>query len=615
MHLIVEPGGRRIRFRHGMTLREILAEHDIFFPHPCGGRGACGHCRVEFQQKAPEATPVERKLLGEEQLARGVRLSCRTHPEDGSVVRLLGAEQNQFVFTLNDQTATAVSVDPAVRKVTLKIELPTIQKQGDDLDSLLEQLRLNGIIFESPGPRIPPGLLRRLPAILQSEPGLVTVTCDEQGLIELEPGDTREQLRGVALDIGTTTLAARLVDLSTGTVLSQTATLNSQSSLGLDVINRIEYCRQEPQGLQRLQERVLEDMRSMLRRLLDDSAAQPESVAQVVVVGNPTMMHLLLGVNPRSIALSPYTPVWTRTLRVTADRLGLSLASGCEVVVAPAVSAYVGADVLAGVVASRLAEQEKLSLLIDVGTNGEIVLGHRGRLLAAATAAGPAFEGAQISCGTWAAPGAIDQVSIDDTVQLRTVEGAAPIGICGTGLVDATAELLRLGIIHPGGRLLPRDNIGPLAAPVAERLLQVNGQPAFYLADSAGQRLALTARDIRQVQLAKGAIQAGVRILMREMGVRYEDIEQVFLAGSFGQKLRAANLQRLGLLAEIESSKIQPIGNSALAGAQLALVSRDDLARMDELQGQIEYIELSAYPGFTDAYTDALPFAETPLPA
>ncbi len=608
VYVTLEPGGRQTGFQAGATLREILTEHDIFFAHPCGGRGSCGHCRVEFWQDAPRPTKAEQQRLSKEQLARGVRLSCCTQPKDGSVVTLIGAEQSQFAFDLGEELTVPVTVDPAVSKLTLNLPLPTLDNQGDFLARAMEQLRMNGVAFEGETPRIPRALLSRIPASVQARQGLVTLTYDGQGLVEWEPGDTREQFRGMAIDIGTTTVAARLVDLHTGTVQARSATLNSQSSLGVDVINRIEHCRRDPQGLHRLQEQIQDDLRSLLKRLLADAAAAPETVAQVTIIGNATMMHLLLGVDPLSIALSPYTPVWTRTLRVSSETVGLSLASGCEAIIGPAVSAYVGADILAGVIASSIAEQEKMSLLIDVGTNGEIVLGNRKRLMAAATAAGPAFEGAQISCGTWAAPGAIDQVVIDDSVQLHTLEEAPPIGLCGTGLVDVTAALLRHGVVHPGGKMLKREDIAQLPAHLADRLTQVNGQPAFYLADSQGEPLHLTAGDIRQVQLAKGALQAGVKILLQEMDITFQDIEQVFLAGSFGQKLQVPNLQRLGLLAEIDPAKIRGIGNSALAGAQLMLLSKAHRRRMEELRGQIEYVELSAYEGFADAYSDALPF-------
>lgn len=610
MYLILEPEGKRIRFRAGATLQEILAEHNLFFAHPCGGRATCGHCRALFKEHAPEPTAPEKKWLTEEQLALGLRLSCCTHPVDGSIISLVGAEQTKFVFALGDDTHSPITINPLVKKITLDLELPTLEKQGDYLERVLEQLHLNEVEFEQPIPDVPVGVLEQLPDAVQKHQGLVTATCNARRIIEIEPGDTREEFLGVAIDIGTTSVAARLIDLNTGSILAQAATLNSQSNLGVDVINRIEYCHHTLNGLQILQEKILADLQSLTATLLQQSGTDPESIAQVTLVGNPTMTHLLLGVDPRSIAVSPYTPVWTRMVHLPARELILLLSSGCEAVVGPAVSGYVGSDVLGGVIACGMDQTDELTLLVDVGTNGEMVLGNRERMFAAASPAGPAFEGAQISCGTWAAPGAIDHVIINETVDLHTLEDLPPIGLCGSGLLDVTAELLRLGLVTPMGRMKSKEQLGAIPDFLLEHMHEINQQPAFFLADSQFGPLHLTAQDIRQVQLAKGALQSGIAILMKEMGVTADDIKQIYLAGAFGQKIIKSNLRRLGLLQEMDEGRIRSVGNSALAGAQLMLVSREHLKRLEQLKKQIRYIELSGYPGYMDTFADALQFPQ-----
>lgn len=610
MELILEPKRLKVDYEPGGTLQAILAAHGVFFPHPCGGRGACGQCRVRFIEGAPEPTAVEIKHLTAEQLAQGVRLSCACLPAGNAVVELVGAEQNQFVFELGEEAAVPVTIEPEVRKLSLRLQMPTLEEQGDCLSRIVGQLLLNGIDFETLGPHIPPDLLARIPGAVQAGQRLVTVTFDHDGLVEIEPGDTREQLYGIAIDIGTTTLAARLMNLNTGERLAWIARLNSQSSLGADVVNRIEYSRNNHGGLEALQRRVLDDLHAMVEEALDEAGVAARHVGQIALVGNPTMMHLLLGVDPLSIALSPYIPVWTRSLRLPANQLGFHLASGCKALVGPAASAYLGADILAGVVACGMDLDDRLTLLIDVGTNGEMVLGNKDRMVGASTAAGPAFEGAQIICGTWAAPGAIDQVSFDGDLRIHTLQNKPAIGICGTGLVDVTAELLRTGAVTPMGKMHGPSETDRLPAPIAARLRTLQGQAACYLAGSEKAPLCLTARDVRQVQLAKGAIQAGVAILAREMGVAVEDIDQIYLAGSFGQKLCVPNLQRLGLLRECDPARIKAVGNSALAGAQLMLLSREYNRRLEQLHHTIRYVELSSHPAFTDMFTEAMVFPE-----
>jgi uncharacterized 2Fe-2S/4Fe-4S cluster protein (DUF4445 family) len=610
MYLTLYPGEKRIHFDLGATLQEILAGEDIFFAHPCGGKGTCGHCRVLFRENAPEPTEREKKFLKPDQLNEGMRLSCCTHPAGGSVVELVGGEKTRFTFAMSDETSEPVTLEPLVRKSALDIDIPTLEKQGNFLSRILEKLRPNGFDFRGPVPVIPEGFLQRLPRAIQSSEGHITVTHDDSHLIEIEAGNTRGSFYGLAVDIGTTTLAARLIDMNSGHILTQSATLNSQSKIGIDVVNRIDYCRKDPEGLNSLQNRVLADIKTLVEDMLELKSIDRHQVAQVTIVGNPTMMQLLLGVDPLSIAVAPYSPSWTQTLRVPAEQLGLRLASGCEAVIGPAVSAYVGADVVAGALACGMDHSAEMALLVDVGTNGEMILGNRDRLLAATTAAGPAFEGAQISCGTWAAPGAIDKVQIDGEVKIHTLHREPPIGICGSGLVDATAELLRQEVITMAGRMLDRDSVNHLPEPVARCLQKADGQPAFLLSESRQGPLYLTAGDVRQVQLAKGAIQSGVTILMKEMGITPADIDKVYLAGAFGRAMNKENLRRLGFFQNIEDEKISGIGNSALAGAQLMLLSRKHLERLNRLHDSIEFLELSSYAGFMEAFSDAMMFSE-----
>jgi uncharacterized 2Fe-2S/4Fe-4S cluster protein (DUF4445 family) len=319
-----------------------------------------------------------------------------------------------------------------------------------------------------------------------------------------------------------------------------------------------------------------------------------------------------LGVNPASIAETPYTPVWTEMLQVPAGELGLNLAAGARALLAPCLSGYIGGDVLCGVLMSGMDQSGETSLLIDVGTNGEIVLCHQGKMVAAATAAGPAFEGAQISCGTWAARGAIDRVYAEDgSLGVHTLGDQPPIGLCGTGLVDTTALLVQQGVVNFAGKMLSPEQVDHIPEYLKSRVKLMDNQPAFELEHTPdGRVIQLLARDVRQVQLAKGAIQAGVEILCRESGIAFSEIDKVYLAGSFGKKIVVENLQRLGLLHGIAPEKVLPIGNSSLAGAQMLLLSEQLQERIERLRQNIRYIELSSYAAFTEIFADCMLFPE-----
>lgn len=407
-------------------------------------------------------------------------------------------------------------------------------------------------------------------------------------------------------------MVGALVDLRTGAALQAQSALNTQAIHGADVIARITYAMLEPDGLDVLQSNIRETLTGLIERLLSSAALSRNEVYEIVVAGNATMLHLLLGIDPEAIGVEPFIPALTRAITVRAADLGLHLHPETRLSTLPHLGAYVGADIVAGILATGLARQTDpgYRLFIDVGTNGEIVLGSRDRLIATAAPAGPAFEGAQITCGMRASQGAIEGVKIDDDVRLQIIGGVErPLGLCGSGLVDAVAELLRGGLLNASGLLALREEVeGRLPQKVVERLhLLPNGMRAFRLSDAA-DGIVLTQSDIRALQFAKAAIASGAAVLLEAAGIGVEDLVEVQLAGSFGTYINPASARAIGLVPAVPVERIVAVGNAAGEGAKMALLSYREREAADRIPEFVEYLELSGRPEFNDIFAEALAF-------
>jgi uncharacterized 2Fe-2S/4Fe-4S cluster protein (DUF4445 family) len=398
---------------------------------------------------------------------------------------------------------------------------------------------------------------------------------------------------GVAVDIGTTTVAAYLVDFGTGKVLTAASCLNSQRAWGADVIARIDHAGKDPSNLSYLAELARVDVTGLANRLLASVGAAPESLREISVVGNTTMLHLFAGVDPSGIAVAPFTPAFTALQRKQAADYGLPYPKAF-VTLGPSVAGYVGADLVAGIQAVGLEEREKLSLIIDLGTNGEMALGNRDGIVACATAAGPAFEGAAISCGTGGVAGAIDSLAWNEgRLELTTIGDLSPIGVCGSGIIDAAACLVRGGIA---------DETGAFADPW--------GEEGYPLAGTGGKTIRFTQGDMRQIQLAKAAVAAGIASMLDDKGATLEDIEHVFLAGGFGSYLRPASAATIGLIPPGLLPKVQAVGNAAGHGAVRMLLFKDEARNLSTLAAAVRYLELSGSDFFRDRFVEELFFPE-----
>ncbi|MDD6191041.1 MAG: ASKHA domain-containing protein [Firmicutes bacterium] len=402
---------------------------------------------------------------------------------------------------------------------------------------------------------------------------------------------------GVAFDIGTTTVAGMLWDMEKAELLGTDTEANPQSFAGGDVISRISFCIKSEENQQKLREALAECLNLIIRRLCAGADADPDEIVRCVLCGNTTMSHIFAGFPVKSLSCAPFNSAYEGTLKMTGEEAMLEISRYGEVILMPGIGGHVGGDITAGVLACRMEEMQGLNLMIDIGTNGELVLSHDGRLCACSSAAGPAFEGASISCGMRAEKGAVETVGIKDgELFFRTVGGSPARGICGSGLIDAAASMVEAGILEESGRMNASSEDG-------EREFVI-------LIRETGEKISLTQKDIRELQYAKGAIESSVKILLKEAGKTVEDLDNVFVAGAFGNYIDIGNSVKIGLLPAVDMDKIKPVGNTASEGAAMALLSDKELARAESIAKATEHIELADNPEFQNTYIQSLALKE-----
>jgi len=570
----------------------------------CNGTGVCGKCLVRQVTGSREHPhPDERRLLGEEILNRGVRLACLCTVSDNSSFEIIGdyEERNRI---LEEGLMPGFDPHPAIHKVSCKFPVPSVDDNEDDVSGIRKCLgtRWSG--------KIPLSVLRRLPGILRDCRFEATLVFSGDDLIGIEPGNTEETSFGIAIDIGTTTVVVSLFDLLSCRELATSSSINPQKSHGLDVLSRIQHAREHPDGVAQLQTMVRDCINRLIEDLCRKADIEKSAIYEASVAANPTMMHLFLGVDPSGIGRAPYVPAFTEAMNVSAAELGLSMSDFGRVYCLPSVSAYIGADIVAGVLCTELVPKNEQALFIDIGTNGEIVFQSGRGTHACSCAAGPALEGMNISCGMRASSGAIDSVTIDGDVEIGTIDRLPAKGLCGSGVIDAVAELLKAGIVNASGRFVA---LNPGDPPFwKKRLLNDNGRRKFVLSDNPGDvfTVGITQKDVRQVQLAKGAILSGILALLKQLHIAFPEIERVYVAGAFGRCIRMENFARLGVFPRELLDRIVLVGNSSKAGAALCLLSKSKREEAALIARNIQYMELSSYPDYDRLFTQCLAFRE-----
>ena len=601
LEVTYRPFDRTTRVPPGTTV--FSAAHWIGLPidSTCGGRGTCGKCKVRVLDGGSEVTTADHRQLRKDEIDNGWRLSCQAR-----IYADLTCEVPQLLRVPKAATmglSRLVIIDPNVRKVYLELAEPGLEDQRSDIARLRDALTAEGHDM-SAGIAV----LRTLPMTLRDAGFKITAVLAGEHLVAIEPGNTTEECFGVAFDVGTTTLVGTLMNLRTGMAAAVRSTLNGQAPFGADVISRISHAMNGPESVDELRNAVTSTMNGILDELYAEAGVSPERTYEAVVVGNVTMLHLLFGIDPTPISVMPFTPAFMDALSVPAKEVGLRIHPAGYVQTLPALGAYVGADIVSGALATGIAREDKLRVFVDVGTNGEIVIGSSQRTLATAAPAGPAFEGSQIKCGMRATDGAIEGVQLSDRIELQVIGGDVPAqGLCGSGLVDAVAQLLTVGLLNHSGRMLSAADVPD--HPLADRLIEVEGVRAFLLAEG----VYLTQRDVRELQFAKGSIATGIKVLMDILGVQASDLDEIFLGGSFGSYLNPESAKIIGLVPPVDVDKIIAVGNSAGEGAKIALLSYRERQVAFELPARIEYVELSGRSDFNDAFVSVLGFPHLEL--
>ena len=598
LEVVYRPFDKATRVPPGTTL--FSAAHWIGLPidSTCGGRGTCGKCKVQVLEGGAEITIADRKQLRPSELEAGWRLSCQAKVYEDTTVTVPELLRVPKAATMG--VNRLVLLDPNVRKVYVELTEPDLEDQRSDIERLRDALTAEGFDMKADL-----RVLRTLPALLRGAEFKVTAVLGGDQLIAVEAGDTREESYGVAFDLGTTTVVGTLMNLRTGMAEAVRSTLNGQAPFGADVISRISHGMQGDEAKAELREAIQRTMNTVLQELYESAGVARERVYETVVVGNATMLHLLLGIDATPISMMPFTPAFREPLYLTAREVGLDIHPGGYVQTLPVIGAYVGADIVAGVLATGVAREDKLRVFVDVGTNGEIVLGSVKRVLCTAAPAGPAFEGSQIRCGMRATDGAIEGVTLSDHVELQVIGGdIPPKGICGSGLVDTVAQLRLVGLLDAGGKMRSREEAPE--HPLSDRLITIDGVRAFLLAEN----VYLSQRDVRELQFGKGSIATGIKVLMDVMGVTVGDLDEVLLGGSFGSYLNPESAKIIGLVPPVNVDRILSVGNTAGEGAKMSLLSFRERQIAFELPDKIEYVELSGRSDFNDSFVSVLQFPE-----
>ncbi len=611
------PDNVDIAVDKGENLLQVAIAAGVHINASCGGNGTCGTCKVKIEKGQVETKRTPR--LSEEEYEQGLRQACQSRViSDLSVYIPVESRLDRLVLSREQReapeaVATGWRFSPPLRKFFVELSPPTIEDNVSDLSRLLRGLKQR---YQLSNMTVDFDIVRKLPRVLRDSDWKVTVTTlvtaaktkarekHRPLLTNIEPGDTRDKHYSLAFDIGTTTVCGQLLDLNRGKVLAQGIELNGQISYGADVITRIAYC-QKPRGLVKLQQTVVATINGIIGELLSQSRVSPEHIGHLIVAGNTTMTQILLGLAPTYIRLTPYTPVANFFPPAKAKSLGINVGEQVYLFAFPAVASYVGGDIVSGIVGSGVYQRPELTLYIDIGTNGEIVIGNQDWMLTASCSAGPAFEGGGIKHGLVATAGAIEQFDIDSSnfePVIGTIGGVKPKGICGSGLISIVAGLLEAGVITPKGKF----NTDLPTKRVREGTDGYEYVLSWAPETQIGKDIVITEVDIDNLMRAKAAVYAGCQTLTKSVGISCSDLQRVIIAGAFGNSIDIKRAITIGLLPDIPEDRFIFIGNGSLLGARLTSFSTDVLDDARRVAGMMTNIELSENVSFMDNYVASL---------
>lgn len=575
-------------YSHGESILETLHNSGIYLPASCGGKGICGRCKIRVVKGKIKTDSFF--SITEEEKAKGYVLACQSYPESDIFIEI-----PEKLITVSDRISRAYIelvekpfktkpflLNPSVKKFHIKVNPPSIEDSHADFERIKQALPNNVFISRE--------VVAELPEILRRKKWQITATVSDGEIVDF----TDSFLYGAAIDIGTTTIACAVIDLEKGELIETTTCYNSQARYGDDVITRIIYAEENPGGLSILKKCVVDDVNALVNAVL--MRHKDGKIFYFCIAGNTTMMHIFWGINPEYIRKEPYTPVLNHYPLWKSRDAGLLSEHDVPVYTLPSVAGYVGGDIVAGVLASGMYMEDELSLFIDIGTNGEIVIGNKHWLVTASTSAGPCFEGSGIKCGMRAVQGALEAFSYfkeSDKFEIKVIGEKKPMGICGSGMIDIVSELFSKGVIDRKGKLLEGSS---------KWIKIFDDEPGFFITENCY----ISQSDIDNIIRAKAAIYAGISTLFKEVGINEKDISKVYIAGGFGEFLDVKKAVRLGMLPNLSEGKFRFLGNASLAGAILCLLSKDLRNEAERIADTMTYIDLSRSKIFMEEYVSAL---------
>jgi len=603
--IIFQPHGRKVEAIKGKTILEAAKDSGVNINSICGGEGLCGKCRIivrEGRENLSLPTEAEKRALSKEDLMNSFRLACQTRIEKKGLIVIEVPPESQVdrQRLLIRGLERKIKPEPAIKKFVIHLKKPSLLDVVADVDRLLEAVE------SKVGSRIHVDYetMKEVPSVLRRGEWRVSVVLWKDKEIISVDNDLSQELYGFAVDIGTTKLAGYLVDLNSGKILAAVSMMNPQISYGEDVITRIKFTMESKENLQVLRQTLTEAINSLISKACEKVQVSQQKIYDMTVAGNTAMHHIFLGIPPNYVAVMPYPAALQSAVDVKARELGVKINPGAYIHALPTIAGFVGGDAVADVLATEIYKADEISMLIDIGTNTEIVLGDKEKLIACSCASGPAFEGAHIKHGMRAISGAIEHIWIEpDTFEVgyKTIDDEKPHGLCGSAIIDAVAEMLKTGLIDSSGRFIMKRK--------TPRLRRKGNSVEFVIAwkdeTSNAYDIVVTQNDIREIQLAKAAIYTGASILMKHRKIQPDDIRRVYLAGAFGNYVDPQNAKIIGMYPDVPLERVKFVGNTAGSGARMTLLSLDARKTAESLTKRIGYVELGADPNFQDEFLKA----------
>lgn len=608
--LRVEPYGSKLKVRKDTRLLEVLNNAGLKVRSECGSKGICGKCKVIVRDPS-SFTEVDdwKGELTYSELKSGYRLACQCAVVSDATVYIPEESRLMTRKFLIEGTERQVIIEPAIRKMLLRIPPPSLKDIRSDAERVRDALRET---YGVEALDIDHSLQRKMPRILRNADWRITATVwNDAEIISIEKGDTSEKAYGIAVDIGTSKIIIYLSDLVSGRIVTTESVENPLTKYGEDIISRISYATKSDAHLKEMQNLVIKSLNNMISEACRKLRINPAQVYELTVVGNTAMHHLFLGIQPKHLGLSPYVPAVSDPVNEKARNLSLKTNPAANVHIFPVIAGFVGGDAVADIISTGIYEADALSMVLDIGTNAEVILGDKDSLTVCSCASGPAFEGAHIECGMKSVTGAIEKLEIEPrkySVNYETIGNTRPVGLCGSAIIDAVANLLKCQLINREGRFT-EDTRSP-------RLMKVDGKKAFVLVSKmkgAVRDITITQEDVNEIQLAKAAIYAGCSILMKRKHVKPHDIKKLYVAGAFGNYIDPMNAKIIGLLPDIPTNRIAFVGNAAGAGARMALISRSLRQVAASVSRKASYVELALEPDFQSEFAAAMFFPHRDL--